>query len=100
MIVVYATGKGLSTLLETRIQRIFPNIDILATKSYYQMTNFENYEAVDFVITTIPLNLRNVKMVNISNVLSKADIRKSRYLMYDSMDSLIYLKMDMYKILF
>lgn len=81
VIVVCATGKGLSTLLETRIKRLFPNIDVVDKKSYYQMSNFDRFDGIDFIITTLPLDVKGIETVTISNVLSNADVRKIRNLL-------------------
>ncbi len=78
VIVVCATGKGLSTLLVARIQSVFPEIEIVETKSYYHVEYLDTLQNIDFIITTLPLEQTNVPYVRISNALSNADIRKIR----------------------
>lgn len=76
VIVVCATGKGLSTLLVTRIKNVFPQLEVVSTMSYYQIENLDNPNNIDFVITTLPLVKTKLPTVQISNVLSSKDIKK------------------------
>lgn len=76
VIVVCATGKGLSTLLVTRIQHVFPQLKVVSTMSYYQVERLDASYSADFVITTMPLKQTTLPTIQISNVLSSKDIRK------------------------
>lgn len=72
--VACATGKGLSNLLTTRIQNIFPQLEIIGQTSVYGLSKID--EEVDFIISTV--NLPNIKIpvVKVSIVLADEDIKR------------------------
>ncbi|MEG0166081.1 BglG family transcription antiterminator [Anaerorhabdus sp.] len=69
-----ATGKGLSNLLTTRIQNIFPQLEIKGQTSVYGLSKIES--DIDFIISTV--NLPNIKIpvVKVSIVLADEDIKR------------------------
>lgn len=75
VIVVCATGRGLSTLLVTRIRHVFPTLNIVETMSFFQLESIKRHDNIDLVISTIPVEKSIYPVVKISNVLSNADIR-------------------------
>lgn len=75
VIVVCATGRGLSTLLVTRIRQVFPTLEVLETMSFFQLGSLKHHDDIDFVISTIPIENSIYPVVKISNVLSNTDIR-------------------------
>ncbi|MBP1920707.1 BglG family transcription antiterminator [Youngiibacter multivorans] len=76
VLVVCATGKGLSTLLSTRIRKALPSIDIVGSVSVYQIENFNFGNEIDFIVSTVPLRITEYPVVKISSVLSLQDIQR------------------------
>lgn len=76
VLVVCATGKGLSTLLSTRIRKALPSIEVVGAVSVYQIENFNFGDEIDFIVSTVPLKITEYPVVKISSVLSIQDIRR------------------------
>ena len=65
VLVVCATGKGLSHLLTLRIKNVFPALNVVGQVSPYQLAKASDLKNVDFVISTIPLENTVVPVVKI-----------------------------------
>lgn len=76
VLVVCATGKGLSHLLTLRIKNVFPALNVVGQVSPYQLAKASDLKNVDFVISTIPLENTVVPVVKISRILSEEDIKR------------------------
>lgn len=76
VIVVCSTGRGLSTLLTTRIRHVFPNIEVVETMSVYQLINRHLNNDIDFIISTVDIEDIGVPVIKISVVLSQNDIQQ------------------------
>lgn len=76
VLLVCATGKGLSHLLSIRVENVFPTIRVVGQRSPFQLSNMHAEEDIDFVISTIPLHIPNVPVVKISRILSNDDIKR------------------------
>lgn len=78
VLVVCATGKGLSHLLALRIKNVFPMLDVVGQISPWQLSKVGDLKDVDFVISTIPLENKLVPVIKISRILSEEDIKRIR----------------------
>ena len=76
VIVVCSTGRGLSSLLVTRIQHIFENIRVVKQMSYQEVNKIGKDENIDFIISTIPIKNSKYPIIQITNLLGQADIVK------------------------
>lgn len=76
VLVVCATGKGLSHLLTLRVASVFPMLEIIGQASPYQLSNPGSYSGADFLISTIPLTEISIPVVKISRILSGEDIKR------------------------
>lgn len=76
VMVVCATGKGLSNLLAMRVKNVFPNLNVVGQASPYQITQTSFLKNVDFVISTIPMEHAKVPVVKISSILSEEDCKR------------------------
>lgn len=76
VLVVCATGKGLSHLLTMRIKNVFPTLNVVGQISPWQLSRVSDLKDVDFVISTIPLENKLVPVIKISRILSKEDIKR------------------------
>lgn len=86
VLIVCATGKGLSHLLAIRIERVFPMLKVVGQSSPFQLSYRDNQQDVDFIISTIPLKEAKVPVVKISRILSGEDIsRIQEFLDYGAM---------------
>lgn len=92
VLIVCATGKGLSHLLSIRVERFFPMIQVVGQASPYQLS-IQNYGDIDFIISTIPLTNAKVPVVKISRILTEEDIRRiNEFLNYGKLVDEIPLK--------
>lgn len=78
VLIICATGKGLSHLLSIRVARAFPMLNIVGQASPYQLSLNNCWEDVDFIISTTPLSNARVPVVKISRILSQEDIKRIR----------------------
>lgn len=76
VLVVCATGKGLSNLLTTRIKNVFHNVTVVNQVSPYQLDPKYLPKDIDFIISTIPIANCVLPVVKISTILSKEDIQR------------------------
>lgn len=76
VLVVCATGKGLSHLLAMRIKNVFPMLNVMGQVSPWQLNKVSDLKDVDFVISTIPLENNPVPVIKISRILSEEDIKR------------------------
>lgn len=76
VLIVCATGKGLSHLLAIRVERVFPMLKVAGQVSPYQLSLQKEQEDVDFIISTIPLASARAPVVKISRILSQEDIKR------------------------
>lgn len=76
VLVVCATGKGLSNLLTTRIKNVFQNLTVVQQVSPYQLALHQIPKDIDFIISTIPLSNVSLPVVKISRILSSEDIQR------------------------
>ena len=76
VMVVCATGKGLSHFLTLRIKHVFPMLNVVGQVSPYQLLKASDLKGVDFAISTIPLENSVVPVVKISGVLLAEDIQR------------------------
>lgn len=82
VLVVCATGKGLSNLLTTRIKNVFHNITVVNQVSPYQLGVHQISKEIDFIISTIPLENVSLPVVKISRILSAEDIQRIQEFMH------------------
>ena len=76
VMVVCATGKGLSHFLTLRIKHVFPMLNVVGQVSPYQLLKASDLKGVDFAISTILLENSMVPVVKISGVLLAEDIQR------------------------
>lgn len=76
VMVVCATGKGLSHFLTLRIKHVFPMLNVQGQVSPYQLSKATDLKNVDFVISTVPLENSLVPVVKISGPLLAEDIQR------------------------
>ena len=83
VLVVCATGKGLSHLLTIRLENVFPMIQVIGQMSPYHFADTKHSRGADFIISTVPLEQNKIPVVQISRILSSDDIiRIQSYLDY------------------
>lgn len=76
VLLVCATGKGLSHLLSIRVENTFPGIQVMGQRSPFQLSNLMDEKEIDFIISTIPIKTINIPVVKISRILSTEDIKR------------------------
>lgn len=74
--IVCSSGVGTTNLLEVRLENEFKAIDIAASLSSLDLENNEIIDEVDFIISTIPLNLNKLDVIVVNPFLDEVDIEK------------------------
>ncbi|MFT8349402.1 BglG family transcription antiterminator [Clostridium saccharoperbutylacetonicum] len=74
VLVVCHSGYGTSKLLMTRLKRYFPEFEIIESTSASRMMNI-NLEGIDFIISTVPLELEKNSYLLVSTFLNEHDIK-------------------------
>lgn len=73
--IVCASGIGTAQLLATKIRRTFPWLNVIGIFPSYKLEEIIKGKP-DLILTTVPLNIGNIPVIQISSVLSKDDIEK------------------------
>jgi mannitol operon transcriptional antiterminator len=76
VLVVCNAGGATASLLVSRIRSEFPDMEIVGVMSKRELTIKKNLLDFNFVICTIPLDLKDVPFVVVSPLLNKEDIHK------------------------
>lgn len=74
VLVVCHSGYGTSKLLSTKLKRYFPEFEIIESISVNRIMN-RNLDDIDFVISTVPLDLQSKPYLLVSTFLSEHDIK-------------------------
>lgn len=78
VVTVCGTGRGLARLLQTRLENVFGNIEIIKNLSSHYFISNKDIEDIDFIISTVNLPLTNKDVIVVSAFLGRNDIRKIR----------------------
>ncbi|AJG99348.1 transcriptional regulator ManR [Clostridium beijerinckii] len=74
VLVVCHSGYGTSKLLSTRLKRYFPEFEIIESISANRLMN-RKLDDIDFVISTVPLDLESNPFLLVSTFLNEHDIK-------------------------
>lgn len=75
IVVVCPNGLATSTFIANKIRKILPPLDIIELASLDDIHHF-NYSNIDFIVSTVPLEIQNVTVVIVSMLLNANDLRK------------------------
>lgn len=75
-VVVCGTGVGTAKLLSSRITSKFPSINILATVASRQVKDFVKDKEVDIIISTVPVDCKNIPQIIVNPLLLEEDVAK------------------------
>ncbi len=75
IVVVCLNGLATSTFIANKIRRILPPLDIIELASLDDINHFE-YSNIDFIVSTVPLEIQDVTVVIVSMLLNANDLRK------------------------
>lgn len=73
ILVVCPNGVATSTLIANRIRQVLPPLDIIEVASLEEVETFE-YSNIDFIVSTVPLNVKGVLVVVVSMLLNTKDL--------------------------
>lgn len=77
VLVVCSSGIGTAQLMHTRLERIFQEINIVDVASVSTVeAALRKYKNIDLVISTIPVELKNVPVIVVSPLITQQDIEK------------------------
>ncbi len=74
VLTVCGTGHGLSALIKSRIENNFKNIKIVKSVSSFEVLSQFELSEIDFIISTVKLNIKDVKIINVSSLITRDDI--------------------------
>ena len=75
LLIVCNAGKITKWLLTSRIRAEFPEIEIVDTLSVLEFMNYENFEFVDCILSTIPLEVNAVPVIVVDPTLNEKDVQ-------------------------
>ena len=82
VILICASGIGTSKLLYAQLVSYFTSFQVVDILSYQEAIEYDNYENVDLIISTIPLDFQPKPTIMVTPLLSTKDIELlSKYLM-------------------
>lgn len=74
--VVCSSGVGTTNLLEVRLKNEFKAVEIVKTLSSLEIEDNDILDDIDFIISTIPLNLERIDVLEVNPFLTEEDIEK------------------------
>lgn len=77
ILVICNSGIVSSRFICRKLQSLF-KIRVLGYVSLYEMANFIQYHAVDYIITTVPILEDSVKVIQVNSYLSESDLETLR----------------------
>ncbi|NMA86708.1 MAG: BglG family transcription antiterminator [Tissierellia bacterium] len=82
VILICASGIGTSKLLYAQLVSCFTSFQVVDILSYQEALEYDNYENIDLIISTIPLDFQPKPTIMVTPLLSAEDIELlSKYLM-------------------
>ena len=76
VITVCATGKGLAKLMNVRLKHLFPNLEILASVSAYQLADPKVIREADLILTSVSVPESDRPVIRISPFVTEEDIQR------------------------
>ncbi|WP_353458078.1 BglG family transcription antiterminator [Staphylococcus coagulans] len=74
VVLLCGSGIGTSQLLKAKLSKVYPEFDILDAYSLYQIDESELLRrGVEYVITTVPIELSSIQCIKVSPFLDKKD---------------------------
>ncbi|HAZ36515.1 MAG TPA: transcriptional regulator ManR [Clostridiaceae bacterium] len=80
--VVCQSGLGTSQLLTTRIKKVFPQLEVAGVLSV-SMLKKRNLDDVDFIISTVPIDIKEKPYILVSAFLNDQDIKNISKILTD-----------------
>ena len=78
VLVVCLNGIGTAKMISAIMQRHFPEVEIIDTASLHRVDELVEKEQPDFILSTVPVNSRNITVIEVHSMLSGNDIEKIR----------------------
>lgn len=78
VLVVCLNGIGTAKMISAIMQRHFPEVEIIDTASLHRVDELVEKEQPDFILSTVPVNSRNITVIEVHSMLSDNDIEKIR----------------------
>jgi len=82
VVIACGTGMGTSLFFEARLKRVFPDITIRRVLPVSRIREVLEQETLDCVISTVPLALDGINVIQVSPVLNDKDIEVLRKALY------------------
>lgn len=74
IVLLCGSGIGTSQLLKEKLRKIYPEFDILNAYSLYQIDETQlKKRYVDYVITTVPIELESIECIKVTPFLDEKD---------------------------
>lgn len=82
VVIACGTGMGTSLFFEAKLKRLFPDITVCKVLPVSRLQEELDRESEAFVISTVPLSLEGITVINVSPVLNDRDITIIRETLY------------------
>lgn len=80
-LVICTNGVGSARLVSARVAKHFPQIHIVDATSIHNMENIIEKNHPDFILSTIPLQVEGIPVINVNTLLTQEDIESIRSFM-------------------
>lgn len=77
-LMVCASGVGTSKILSATVIKHFPQIQVVASSSLHNVQGIVDQHHPDFILTTVPLNCRNMPVIQVNALMTDADVDRVR----------------------
>ncbi|AGB19337.1 BglG family transcription antiterminator [Thermoanaerobacterium thermosaccharolyticum] len=75
VVIICASGMGTAQLIATKVMRTFPWLNIIGKYPSYKLEEVTKANP-DLILTTVPINIVDIPVIQISSILSKDDIER------------------------
>jgi transcriptional antiterminator len=78
VLVVCSVGVATAWLLVSRLRAEFPDIEVVEVISAHELENREDFEGIDFIVSTIPVKIKNLPSRQVNPLLGLDDCKALR----------------------
>jgi mannitol operon transcriptional antiterminator len=80
VLVVCSAGVVTAWLLVSRLRAEFPDVDVVEVISAHELENWKHFEGIDFIVSTIPLRIKDIPSRQVNPLLGLDDCKRLKEL--------------------
>jgi mannitol operon transcriptional antiterminator len=80
VLVVCSAGVVTAWLLVSRLRAEFPDVDVVEVISAHELENRKHFEGIDFIVSTIPLRIKDIPSRQVNPLLGLEDCKRLKEL--------------------